>query len=171
MSKAKKIGTAFESDIRDAHNDWAGRKVCERVALHGTHDNGDLRIEIGDLILTGEAKKRKQYPSEGEIEGYKQQAIEECENAGTYGALLFVNLPRKNLYRTEVWMERSTYLAISGVDDFIRRVMMRTDSHDEGELEEWMVRDEHSWLRLTLVDYLWMVYGPPAWEWKGVRHK
>lgn len=62
-TRPKDIGTRQESSIRNVINDWAGEVVCERVALHGNKDMGDLRIVVDDLVLTGESKHCKAYPS------------------------------------------------------------------------------------------------------------
>ncbi len=166
MNKPKKIGTAFESKIRDAINDWVGEEFCKRIVLHGNKDHGDLEIIVGEMVFTGEAKKNKQYPSEGKIEEFKRQSIKESGNAGTIGALLFVNLPNKSLMRAEVWMERRTYLNIIGIG-MVERGALTSEARKV--IRRWMGEGEHAWLRLTFCDFLWTVYGPPSWEWKGTN--
>jgi len=160
-TKPKAIGTRQESAIRDVLNDWAGRKVCERVVQHGSNDHGDLLIEVDDLLLTGESKHCKSYPSEGMLENFKAQTVIENENAMQDGGLLFVNLPGRSIQRMEVWMQKSTFMKLHGVDKLIENedvsesVVKRVDA---------LLRDgEYDWLRLTLFAFMNLCWGQPAW--------
>lgn len=105
-SKAK--GTRMESAIVRAINEYAGYKVAERVALHGNKDHGDIRLDLGDMVLTIESKCSKTYPTESEFERFKQQTVDENENACQDGGVLIVNLPGKSVSRYECWMQFST---------------------------------------------------------------
>ena len=160
-ARPKDIGTRMESKIRDVINDWAGAEVCERVALHGEKDRGDLRIEVDELVLTGESKHCKEYPSEGMLEDFKRQAIEENENAMQDGGLLFVNLTNRSVQRWEVWMQKSTFLKLHGLDAVIERYEL--DEHARARLERMLVDTEHDWLRLTMAAFLHLCWGSPAW--------
>lgn len=160
-NKPKQIGTRQESNIRNVINAWAGRDVCERVVLHGNKDQGDLRIKVDDLVLTGESKHCKSYPSEGMLDSFRKQTIAENRNAGQDGGLLFVNLPGRSIQRMDVWMLKSTFLKLHGLD-----VIIRTSEMDEGlrrRLLALLEDDEHDWLRLTLLAFMHLCWGSPAW--------
>ena len=168
-SKSKVVGTRYESKIRDTMNDWVGggdnNSVCERVALRGSRDHGDLKIVVDDITLVGECKYSKTYPSEGELEDFKIQTVKENKHAGFDGGVLFVNLPRRSTFRDEVWMPIGTLLLLHGID-----IAAIDDASPEKRkrIESLLTSvDEHSWVRLTLLDFLWTCYGAPSWGWKG----
>lgn len=159
--RPKDAGTRMESKIRNVINDWAGEKVCERVALHGSKDIGDLRIVVDNLVLTGESKYRNSYPSEGMFDAFKEQAVTENENAGQDGGLLFVNLAGRSVQRWEVWMQKSTFLKLHGLDEVVD--MYELNDATKARLEQMLVDDEHDWLRLTMAAFMHLCWGSPAW--------
>ena len=160
-TRPKDIGTRMESTIRDVMNDWAGWKVCERVALHGDKDHGDLRIEVDDLVLTGESKHCKTYPSEGMLADFKSQTVEENENADQDGGLLFINLTNRSVQRWEVWMQKSTFLKLHGLDKIIESDGI-TD-RAKAKLRTLLEDGEFDWLRLTMLAFMNLCWGSPAW--------
>lgn len=160
MSKAKAKGTAFETKVKNVINDWCGEKVCERVALHGNADHGDLRILVDDLTLTGECKYRKAMPTEAELTDFKAQTLTENENAEQDGSLLFVNVPNRSIERAQVHMPMSTLVSLYGADRIIERV---PEDQREKLRISLMVQGEHDWVCKTLLDFLYIAYGRPAW--------
>lgn len=160
-TKPKAIGTRQESNIRNVLNDWAGSEVCERVVLHGNKDHGDLRIVVDDLVLTGESKHCKSYPSEGMLDDFKSQTVTENENAAQDGGLLFVNNTGKSINRMDVWMQKSTFLKLHGADKLLER-----DDLSDGvrqRIERLLEDGEFDWLRLTLMAFMYLCWGEPAW--------
>lgn len=156
-SKAK--GTRQESAICKFVNEWAGDDVCERVALHGNRDEGDLRIAVDDLVLTGESKHCKSYPNEKLIEEFKRQTVAENENAGQDGGVLVVNLPGCGVRRYECWMQPATWLLLHGID-----IGDDAPLHIVGRLRQLMEYDPHGWVRLTMADFCHLCFGPPKEE-------
>lgn len=159
--RPKDAGTRMESKIRNVINDWAGETVCERVALHGSKDVGDLRIVVDNLVLTGESKYRNSYPSEGMLDEFKRQAVTENENAGQDGGLLFVNLAGRSVQRWEVWMQKSTFLKLHGLDVVVEKYELSDAA--KARLEQMLVDTEHDWLRLTMASFMHLCWGSPAW--------
>ena len=164
MSSPSKVkGTRQESRICDVINDFVGRVVAERLPLHGAEDQGDIRIAMGPMVLIGESKCSKSYPSEGQIADYKYQTATEAENAGADGGLLFVNLPNRRIERMEVWLQRSTHFKLE---------LMRMGYHYPEDIplkniekvSEVMRDSEYSWRRMTLFDFLHEYFDHPAWE-------
>lgn len=160
-NKPKQIGTRQESAIRNVLNDWAGRTVCERVVLHGNRDQGDLRIEVDELVLTGESKHCKSYPSEGMLDSFKAQTVTENDNAMQDGGLLFVNLPGRSIQRMDVWMQKSTFMKLHGLDRIVADGVMEPDVRRR--LLSLLNDGEHDWLRLTLFAFMNLCWGNPAW--------
>ena len=147
MSKAKAKGTKYESALVKVLNDWSGRQVAERVALHGNYDNGDLRLTVNDLTICVEAKWRKSYPSEGDMLDFRAQTLAETGNSGADCGVLVVNHYNQSVMRSEVWMCGGTWLALNAV-------VGKLPGH---------THDEHDWLCMTLLDFCWMCFGAPAW--------
>lgn len=160
-TRPKDIGTRQETAIKNVLNDFAGANVCERVALHGSKDHGDLRIIVDDLVLTGESKRCKSYPSEGMLKSFKRQTVVENENAMQDGGLLFINNTGKSINRMDVWMQKSTYLKLHGVDKLLEREDL-TDGVRRN-IEGLLVDGEFDWLRLTLLAFMYLCWGKPAW--------
>lgn len=163
MSKAKAKGTRYETNVKNVINDWSGDpKTCERIALHGNKDHGDLRIIVDDLVLTGECKDYKKMLSEGMLAKFKEQAVEENANAGQDGALLIVNFPNRAIDRSQVHMLKSTLARLNGIERLI------TDERIPEDLRQqlWqavMVDGEYDWVCITLFQFLNIAYGHPAW--------
>lgn len=160
-TRPKDIGTRQETAIKNVLNDFAGKVVCERVALHGSKDHGDLRIVVDDLVLTGESKHCKSYPSEGMLDSFKRQTVAENENAMQDGGLLFVNNTGKSINRMDVWMQKSTYLKLHGADKLLEREDL-TDGVRRN-IEGLLADGEFDWLRLTLLAFMYLCWGKPAW--------
>lgn len=154
-TRPKDIGTRQETAICKFMNEWAGETVCERVALHGNKDNGDLRILVDGVVLAGESKHCKKYPSEKKIESFKEQTLTEQENAGSDGSVLMVNLPGCGVRRYECWMQPSTWLLLHGVGDDDKSPLKLV-----GALRSLMERDDNGWLRMTMADFCHLCYGP-----------
>lgn len=142
---SKTKGTRNESNLVDEANDWAGRTVARRECLHGNRDEGDIILDVDGMTLVWEAKWREKYPGEAELDGFKQQALDENVAHGGDGGIFSVNLYRKGILRQEVWMLGSTWMDISAIE--------------HGEFEY----DPHSWVRVTLCDFFWTCFGAPAW--------
>lgn len=164
MSNASKVkGTRQETLICNIINDFVGHKIARREVLHGDKDHGDIHIRVGYLLLIGESKCSKTYPSAGKIADYKQQTLAETEHAGGDGGLLFINLPNKGSDRMEVWLQKSTHYKL----DLLK---LGIEYPNDIPLEyitwvnEMMIDGEFSWRRLTFYDFLHEYFGHPAWE-------
>lgn len=156
--RPKDIGTRQETRIVNALNEYAGEEVAERVALHGSNDRGDLRIRVDGLVLTGESKHSKRYPSEGMMDEYRRQTVEENEAAGQDGGILFVNLPNRSLMRMECHMLKSTYLKLQGVDCLLDDERVPPEAAEEiwsslAEDGEW------DWICIPLSTLLGLAFG------------
>ena len=112
-------------------------------------------------MLTGESKHCKSYPSEGMLDDFKRQTVTENENAMQDGGLLFVNNTGKSINRMDVWMQKSTFLKLHGADKLLER-----DDLSEGvrqRIERLLEDGEFDWLRLTLMAFMYLCWGEPAW--------
>ena len=159
---SKEKGTKQESNICNVINDFAGSKVAERLALHGNTDLGDIRILVDDLVLIGESKHSKSYPSVGKVEKYKGQATTENLNSGGDGAILFINLPNRSIQRMECHMQKSTLMKLHGVDRLITDERIPVDLRNR--LEHALMEDgEFDWVCITLWAFMNLAYGQPAW--------
>lgn len=164
MSSPSKVkGTKQETKICNVINDFVGKDVAERLPLHGSEDQGDIRITLGPMTLVGESKCSKHYPSEGQMADYKYQTVTEAENAGADGGLLFVNMPNRRIERMQVWMQRSTHYKLE---------LLRLGYHypediplkNVGRVTEVLADSEYSWRCITLFDFLHEYFDHPAWE-------
>lgn len=143
-SKSKGKGTRYETQVANFINDWAGERVAERVALHGNHDNGDLRLVVDDLTLCVECKWREKYPPDSEERDFRRQTDEEADNSGADGGILVINRYRAGIERHEVWMHMGTAKMLVG--------------------DRWgIARDDHDWVCTRLLDFCWICFGGPAW--------
>ena len=159
-SKAK--GTRQETNICNVLNDFAGSKVAERLALHGSNDLGDIRILVDDLTIIGESKYSNSYPSAGEIEKYKGQTVNENLHFGGDGGVLFVNLPNRSIQRMECHMQKSTLLKLHGIDRLIADEQIPEKLR--ARLERALFEDgEFDWVCITLWTFMNLAYGQPAW--------
>ena len=162
-NKPKDIGTRQETNICNVINDFAGDKVALRIAQKGKYDNGDIRISVGDLLITGESKHCKKAPSEGQLAEFKRQTVDENANAGQDGGVLFVNVPNCSIQRMQCHMQLKTLLRIRGAD----RAIEREDIPEEAKerlRRALMADDEHSWICVTMWSFLNICWGRPAWE-------
>lgn len=163
-NKSKVAGTAQETKICNIINDWAGMKVAERVPLHGSDDQGDIRIRVDSLTLVGESKYSKHYPSDGKLKDFKLQTVTENENAGGDGGILFVNLPHRSVNRMECHMQKSTLLRLHGIDLLVENERIPEDLRER--LRKALFDDgEFDWVCITLFAFMNIAFGSkPAWE-------
>lgn len=104
---SKAIGTRAETTIRNYFNSRGIR--CERKALAGSDDEGDLCLYIptmdGEVEVTVEVKAGKQtqnYPR-SRVEEWRRQTLVEAENSGCISMLVIVRYKRR-LSDVEVWI-------------------------------------------------------------------
>lgn len=97
MSRAKKIGTEFETSVcRYMKGELQDLRI-ERRALHGSKDMGDLfGIYAHGFEGIAECKAHKQWGPKM-LDGWKEQALDERENADADFALLVVKVPNRNV--------------------------------------------------------------------------
>lgn len=156
--RPKDIGTRQETRIVNELNCYADRPVAERVALRGRCDHGDIRIRVDDLVLTGESKHSKHYPTEGQLAEFRRQTVVENQNAGQDGGVLFVNLPNKVIGRMECHMQKSTYLKLHGADRLLSDERMPPDLAEE--LWSALMEDgENDWICIPLSTLLGLAFG------------
>lgn len=146
MSKSKAKGTAYETALVRYFNNWVGEDVCERIVLYGNKDHGDMRLKVDDLVLTVEAKWRKQYPNRAEELDFRRQTDKETANAGTDGGILVVNKFNQSISRSEVWMNVNTATQL-----YTR------------ELVEY-IASESDWMCMRLDDFCYTCFGPKSTE-------
>lgn len=155
---SKDAGTKQETKICRTINDYAGEKVAERLAQHGKLDQGDIRIVVGDLVLTGESKHSKRYPSEGLMDEYKDQTVKETAHAGSDGGVLFVNLPNRSIERMECHMLKSTYVKLVGMEYFMGADVPQLVA---SVLRSVLLEDdpERDWLCIPMSTFLRIAFG------------
>lgn len=95
------------------------------------------------------------------LDNFKQQTVIENENAEQDGGLLFVNNTGKSINRMDVWMQKSTFLKLHGLDAVVERYELGDDVRER--LEQMLKDTEHDWLRLTLLAFMHLCWGQPAW--------
>lgn len=148
MSRSKAAGTRYESACRDFINAWCPDARCERVVLHGSRDQGDLRFHVDDLVVCGECKWRKRYPGDAELDEFWRQAEAETANSGADVGVLFVNRHGLGVSRTEVWMRVDWFAAIYGCQDH--------------EFPPLGGHDPTDWVCMHMTEFLTLCYGQPA---------
>ena len=163
---SKDAGTRQETKIVRTLNEYAGEKVAERVALHGRLDHGDIRIVVDGMVLCGESKHSKYYPTVGMMAEHRRQTVEEMHNSCSDGCVLFVNLPNKGMERMECHMPRATYERLHGTDLLVRRLLGREGLTEEARtdakrLEEELLRGdaETDWLCVPLSTFMSLAWG------------
>lgn len=114
---SKAIGTRAETMVKNYFNSHYLR--CERKALAGSDDEGDLRLylKIGSMEteVTVEVKAGKQtqnYPR-SRMDEWKQQTIAESGNSDCIAMLVIVRYHRR-LVDAEVWMPNWLWWGHSG---------------------------------------------------------
>lgn len=135
---SKAIGTRAETVIKNYFNSYGLR--CERKALAGSDDEGDLRLylKIGSVEteVTVEVKAGKQtqnYPR-SRIEEWKRQTLAESRNSNCIAMLVIVRY-RRRISDVEVWIPNIQWWAHSGwtmmyLNQFIE---WATDQHIDEE--------------------------------------
>lgn len=148
-NKPKAIGTAYETQITRYINSWAGEEVCERIVLHGSKDQGDLRLKARGFTLAVECKRRTKYPNKTEEQEFREQTDAETANSGADGGVLIVNRYRNGAERHDAWVHLSTACKLCGV--------------------EYPENHEDIWVCARLYDFCWLIFGPPAWAYEGEK--
>lgn len=104
MNKPKSIGTKFETAVCRYMQGALQDLRIERRALHGNKDMGDLfGIYAHGNTGIAECKAVKQY-GDKLLSEWKEQAIDERENADADFALLVVKQPYKNVSQSLVFV-------------------------------------------------------------------
>ncbi len=128
-SKAK--GTRAETKVKRYFNDHGLR--CERKALAGSDDEGDLRLYLDDgTEVTIEVKAGKQTInySRAKFNEWKQQTLAEAKNSQCAALLVIVKFRRK-LMDAEVWWPKPGTIEDDGtspcwtmmyIDDFVKSI-------------------------------------------------
>ena len=116
MSKAKSIGTRFETALVRWLNKRLDEDRIERRALHGSKDMGD----IYGLYCHGNAEgiieaKARRTVTPALLAEWQRQTENEQANAGADFALLAIKVPNKSIDQTRVQMTLASLLAIAGV--------------------------------------------------------
>ena len=125
-SKSKTVGTRAETKVR-RYFETNGLR-CERKALAGSNDEGDLRLYTPDgLEITIEVKAGEQTASYGRklLDKWKRQTLDEAENSGCL-AILIVVRHRRKFVDAEVWMPNTTgdkklmsFWTMTYINDFV----------------------------------------------------
>lgn len=129
MSKSKAIGTRAETKVRRYFESNGLR--CERKALAGSDDEGDLRLYLPDgSEVTVEVKAGVQTAGYGrqKLDKWKQQTLVEAINSKCEAILIIVRHKRK-FVDAEVWIpnvikddEHIRTWSMTYIDDFVRVV-------------------------------------------------
>lgn len=129
---SKKKGTAAETRVRKYFND--NGLECERKALAGSKDLGDLCLHLPDgSEVTVEVKAGKQTWnfSRGRFNEWKRQTLVEADNSKCAAILIIVRF-RRNFTDAEVWWPNPGSIKEDGltsdcwkmmyIDDFVNKV-------------------------------------------------
>ena len=131
-SKAK--GTRAETKVRRYFDDRGLR--CERKALAGSNDEGDLRLFLPNMLeeVTVEVKAGKQTANYNrtQLDEWKRQTLDEAINSH-HPAILVVVRYRRKLEDAEVWIPNVTEDGIRAwtmvyLDEFVNVVKGETDA-------------------------------------------
>lgn len=128
MSKSKAIGTRAETKVKRYFNDHGLR--CERRALAGSDDEGDLRLYLDNgAEVTVEVKAGKQTSGYGRalFNKWKIQTLAESANSGCHQSLLVVVGYARRFRDAEVWIPNFEWWdqtqpewTMMYIDDFVR---------------------------------------------------
>lgn len=121
---SKAIGTRAETRV--ARFLTANGIRCDRRALAGSKDEGDLRATLDSgLEVTIEVKAGKQTsnPRRSQLEEWQRQTLQESENSGCPALLVIVRYNRP-FTSSEVWLKNSQWWGGNGwtmmyIDEFV----------------------------------------------------
>ena len=101
---SKAIGTRAETKVKNHFIDHGFR--CERRALAGSDDEGDLRLYLKDgTEVTVEVKAGKQtqnYPR-SRVEDWRKQTLRQSKNSGCNQSMLVIVRYKRDFKDAEVW--------------------------------------------------------------------
>lgn len=127
MSKSKAIGTRAETKVKRYFNDHGIQ--CERKALAGSADEGDLRLFIPDgPEVTVEVKAGKQTANYNrtQLDEWKMQTLVESFNSNCPAVLILVRY-RRSFEDSEVWIpnipesdEKIKAWSMTYIDEFVK---------------------------------------------------
>jgi hypothetical protein len=159
-TKPSVLGQRFEKQVVDFINDWAGRKVCERIRQRGKDDEGDLRLTFrgpdADCEICVECKRRKEESGPAEIEGFRQETDDELGNSGADGAILVVNRYRRGREQAVVQMRVRTF-------NLIWYCVRQGRFYGTGRMVEPPEDKAGTWVSMSLGEFCSDVFGAPAW--------
>ncbi len=110
MSKSKAIGTRAETKVKRYFESHGLR--CERKALAGSNDEGDLRLILPmgtEVTIEVKAGKQTQNYSRKRVATWRDQTMTEAENSGCPAMLVIVRYCR-DFNDAEVWIPNQLWL-------------------------------------------------------------
>lgn len=125
-NKSKQIGTTGEGRVVSYLKKF--NIACERIALHGSKDCGDIKIECIDdslIILEVKAGKKSQNPGRKLKEEWIKQTKDEQVNSAcfynkkTKGLLVILGFSQK-IEDAQVWFGDHTFWYL---DDYVKHVL------------------------------------------------
>lgn len=123
---SKAIGTRAETKVKRYFNDHGLR--CERKALAGSDDEGDLRLYLNDgTEVTVEVKSGKQTMNYNRttLNAWKSQTLTESINSDCPAMLVIVRY-RRAFEDAEVWMPNSEWdgpgWTMMYIDDLVKSI-------------------------------------------------
>lgn len=123
---SKAIGTRAETKVKRYFNDHGLR--CERKALAGSDDEGDLRLYLPDgLEVAVEVKAGKQTANYNRtlLSEWKRQTLTESINSGCQAMLIIVRY-RRAFDDAEIWIP-----TVINRDEDVRRLAWRMTYIDD----------------------------------------
>lgn len=97
-NKPKARGTAFETAVCRYLRERLGDDRIERRALHGSRDMGDIHgLRAHGYAGIVECKAHKAWNQPARLEEWREQTLDERENADADFAVLVVKVPQRNV--------------------------------------------------------------------------